>query len=281
MKIFLITGLSGAGKTVFIKALEDIGYFCVDNLPVPLLKNFFDLLKKEKRYNKVAVVVDVREKFFLSKSNKFLTNIFKKVPELQIIFLEARDEILIRRFNETRRKHPLDTFDIIDSIQEERRILKAFKDKAHYVVDTSNSNNYDLRRQAELIAEGKIEPQRIKLKIISFGFKYGMPIDADNIFDVRFIPNPYYVTELKEKKGTDREVKKFIEEKKVTKTFIKMLEKLLPFMIKNYDKEGKDFIVIAFGCTGGRHRSVYFAEYFYQFLNQSYKNISLYHRDLK
>lgn len=281
MKIFLITGLSGAGKTVFIKALEDIGYFCVDNLPVPLLKNFFDLLKKEKRYNKVAVVVDVREKFFLSKSNKLLTNIFKKVPELQIIFLEARDEILIRRFNETRRKHPLDTFDIIDSIQEERRILKTFKDKAHYVVDTSNSNNYDLRRQAELIAEGKIEPQRIKLKIISFGFKYGMPIDADNIFDVRFIPNPYYVTELKEKKGTDREVKKFIEEKKVTKTFIKTLEKLLPFMIKNYDKEGKDFIVIAFGCTGGRHRSVYFAEYFYQFLNQNYKNISLYHRDLK
>lgn len=280
MKIFLITGVSGAGKTVFVKALEDIGYYCVDNLPVPLLNNFFDLLKKEKKYDKIAVVIDIREKFFIVESNSILKNIQKKISNIKIIFLEARDEILLRRFSETRRKHPLNSFDILSSIDEERKILKIFKEKADYIIDTSTFSNYDLRKQAELISEGKIEPQRIQLKIMSFGFKYGLPIDVDNVFDVRFVPNPYYVPELKDKTGLDEEVKTFLIGKKVTVDFIKKLKTLLPFMIKNYDKEGKNLIVIAFGCTGGKHRSVYFADYFYNFLREKYKNISLFHRDL-
>ncbi|MCX7990513.1 MAG: RNase adapter RapZ [Proteobacteria bacterium] len=280
MKVFLVTGVSGAGKTIFVKALEDIGYFCVDNLPVPLLDSFFDLLKKEKRYVKVAVVVDIREKFYLNKSDLLLKNIKKKIPSLKIVFLDARDEVLIRRFNETRRKHPLNSFDIISSIDEERKILSLFKKEADYIIDTSTSSNYDLRKKAELISEGQIEPQRIQLKIISFGFKFGIPIEADNIFDVRFIPNPYYVQELKDKTGLDKDVISFIEQKGVTADFLKKLRTLLPFMIKNYDKEGKNFISFAFGCTGGKHRSVYIANYFYDYLRQKYKNISVFHRDL-
>ncbi len=282
MKIFLITGISGSGKTVFVKALEDLGFFCVDNLPVPLLDNFFSLIKKSKKYSKIAIVIDVREKFFLSQLENNINNISRKLGTdgLKIIFLDARDEVLIRRFSETRRKHPINSFDIQQSIDEERKLLKPLRDRADFIIDTSRFSNYDLRKKAELISEGFITKDRVQLKIISFGFKNGVPLEADNVFDVRFIPNPYYVPQLKDKLGTDLEVSEFIKKKKVTRQFIKMLKELLPFMIQHYDKEGKNFITIAFGCTGGRHRSVFFAEYFYDYLKKTYCNISVWHRDI-
>lgn len=281
MRVFLITGISGAGKTVFVKALEDLGYYCVDNLPVPLLNNFIKIIKKSNVYDKVAIVIDIRDKFFINESHRILKKLKKDVNDLNIVFLDARDEVIVRRFNETRRKHPLDSLDIISSINQEREILRSFREKATYIIDTTTFSNYELRKKAELIAEGKLERQRVQIKILSFGFKYGVPFEADNIFDVRFVPNPFYIPELKEKTGLDSEVKEFIEEKRVSLHFISMLKKLLPFMIKNYDREGKNFIVFAFGCTGGKHRSVYFADYFYNFLKSSYSNISVYHRDLK
>ncbi len=268
MKIFLITGISGSGKTIFVKALEDLGYYCVDNLPVPLLYNFFKLIEISKKYDKVAIVIDVRERFFLSDLENNVKNIYEMFDSvrLKIIFLDARDEVLIRRFSETRRKHPINSFDIQQSIEKERKLLKPFRDRADYIIDTSRFSNYDLRKKAELIAEGSVSKERVQIKIISFGFKNGVPLEADNVFDVRFVPNPYYEPELKDKIGTDKEVSDFIRKKRVTARFIKLISELLPFIIKNYDKEGKNFITIAFGCTGGRHRSVFFAEYFYNYL---------------
>ncbi len=282
MELFLISGVSGSGKTVFLKALEDVGYYCADNIPVPLLIDFISVIKEAREFHKIAVVIDIREKSFLEHTEQ----VIKKIEaindiNLKIAFLDAKNEILERRFSETRRRHPVDTFDLQKSFNEERKLLSIFKEKAHFIVDTSSYNNYDLRKRAEQFAFGKVEKSRVTLKIMSFGYKYGLPNDADIVFDMRFLPNPYYINELKDKTGNDQEVKKFIEQSEALSDFIKITKKLLLLMIDNFDKEGKNFISIAFGCTGGRHRSVYTAESFYKILKSKYTDIKLFHRDIE
>ncbi len=282
MELFLISGVSGSGKTVFLKALEDVGYYCADNIPVPLLIDFISVIKEAREFHKIAVVIDIREKSFLEHTEQ----VIKKIEaindiNLKIAFLDAKNEILERRFSETRRRHPVDTFDLQKSFNEERKLLSIFKEKAHFIVDTSSYNNYDLRKRAEQFAFGKVEKSRVTLKIMSFGYKYGLPNDADIVFDMRFLPNPYYINELKDKTGKDEEVKKFIEQSEALSDFIKITKKLLLLMIDNFDKEGKNFISIAFGCTGGRHRSVYTAESFYKILKSKYTDIKLFHRDIE
>lgn len=282
MELFLVTGISGSGKTVFLKALEDVGYYCVDNLPVPLLEDFLKLIQESKEFEKIAVVIDIRERNFLSVTEKVLERISQLVfLKIKIVFLDAKDSILIRRFSETRRKHPVDVYDLEKSFAEERLALKILKDRADFIIDTSSYNNYDLRKKAEELSLGNIEKSRVSIKITSFGYKYGLPFDVDIVFDMRFLPNPYYFGELKHLTGKDSEVRKFIKNSEGSAQFIIMAKKLILFMIKEFEKEGKNFISIAFGCTGGRHRSVYMAEVFYKILKKKYDDTHIFHRDIE
>ena len=282
MELFLISGVSGSGKTVFLKALEDLGYYCVDNLPIPLLINLLNLLKASNEFDKVSVVVDIREKSFLNQAKDVLYQLENlQFVSLKIVFLDAKDEILERRYSETRRKHPIDVYNLEKSFEEERSILSVIKQKANFIVDTSNYNNYELRKKAEELAFGKIKKSRVSIKITSFGYKYGLPNDVDIVFDMRFLSNPFYINELKNKTGKDFEVKKFIKSDPASAEFIKTARKMLLFMIENFEKQGKNFISIAFGCTGGRHRSVYMSELFYKIIRNKYPDTHIFHRDLK
>lgn len=282
MDFFLISGVSGSGKTVFLKALEDLGYFCVDNLPIPLLINFLEIMHTSEELTKVAVVIDIREKKFLNQAKNFLEKVEGlSYIKLKIVFLDAKNEILERRYNETRRKHPIDIYNLEQSFEEERSQLNVFKEKADFVIDTSNYNNYELRKKAEELASGKIQKSRVSIKITSFGYKFGLPNDVDIVFDMRFLSNPFYISGLKHKTGKDFEVKNFIKSDRNSVEFIKMARKILLFMIENFEKQGKNFISIAFGCTGGRHRSVYIAEVFYRIINNKFPDTHILHRDIE
>jgi UPF0042 nucleotide-binding protein len=282
MRIIFVSGVSGAGKTVFIKALEDLGFYCVDNLPVPLLVEFIDLLRTKSKYKEIGIVVDIREKEFLDGFDNIVNEIkkFSSDISLQFVFLDARDEILLRRYSETRRKHPIDIFDILKGLNEERYLLKPIKQISDFIIDTSDLTPHMLRKKAEEIVLGKLNKSRLNVKIISFGYKYGIPRDVDIIFDMRFIDNPYYVAEMKDKTGLDDEVKKFLESKQETLIFLEKLYDIITFMFENFIKQEKSFVTVGFGCTGGKHRSVFFAENLYNFLKDKYHDILVVHRDI-
>jgi UPF0042 nucleotide-binding protein len=282
MRIIFVSGVSGAGKTVFIKALEDLGFYCVDNLPVPLLVEFIDLLRTKSKYKEIGIVVDIREKEFLDGFDNIVNEIkkFSSDISLQFVFLDARDEIVLRRYSETRRKHPIDIFDILKGLNEERYLLKPIKQISDFIIDTSDLTPHLLRKKAEEIVLGKLNKSRLNVKIISFGYKYGIPRDVDIIFDMRFIDNPYYVAEMKDKTGLDDEVKKFLESKQETLIFLEKLYDIITFMFENFIKQEKSFVTVGFGCTGGKHRSVFFAEKLYNFLKDKYHDILVVHRDI-
>lgn len=282
MRIIFVSGVSGAGKTVFIKALEDLGFYCVDNLPVPLLGSFVDIFRERENFQDICVVIDIREKIFLGEIDKEITSIKEKNPNLnvQIVFLDSRDDILLRRFSETRRKHPVDIYDIQKGIDEERYLLRNIRRKADFIIDTSELSPYQLRKKAEEIALGKIITSRLSIKILSFGFKFGIPRDVDIIFDVRFIDNPYYIPQLKDKTGIDKDVIEFLKNLKATSIFLDKIKDLLSFMFENFIIQDKSIVTIAFGCTGGRHRSVFFAEEIYSFFKDKYHDIVVSHRDI-
>ena len=282
MRIIFVSGVSGAGKTVFIKALEDLGFYCVDNLPVPLLGNFVNILKERKSFEDVCVVIDIREKVFLGEIDREIEKIKETNHDLnvQIVFLDARDEIVLRRYSETRRKHPIDIYDIQKGIDEERCLLRNIRKNADFIIDTSELSPHQLSKKVEEIAFGKISSSRLSIKILSFGYKFGIPRDVDMIFDVRFIDNPYYVPQLKDKKGTDKDVIDFLKNLKETNIFLDKIKDLLSFMFENFILQDKSIITIAFGCTGGRHRSVFFAEEIYSFFKNKYHDIVILHRDI-
>lgn len=282
MRIIFVSGVSGAGKTVFIKALEDLGFYCVDNLPVPLLGNFVNILKARKSFEDVCVVIDIREKVFLGKIDKEIEKIKETNHDLnvQIVFLDARDDIVLRRYSETRRKHPIDIYDIQKGIDEERYLLRNIRKNADFIIDTSELSPHQLSKKVEEIAFGKISSSRLSIKILSFGYKFGIPMDVDMIFDVRFIDNPYYIPQLKDKKGTDKDVIDFLKNLKETNIFLDKIKDLLSFMFENFILQDKSIITIAFGCTGGRHRSVFFAEEIYSFFKNKYHDIVILHRDI-
>ena len=254
----IITGLSGSGKGTFLRALEDRGYFCVDNLPVGLLSKFYELtLKSGDEATKVAMVIDVREGESLRKLPTTYDELKKQEGlTVSLWFLEASEAALVRRFSETRRPHPLNPDrPVSESIVQERELLAPIRELADHILDTSALNIHELRKHAHTLF-GEQEA-RLLILLVSFGFKFGVPSVSDLVFDVRFLPNPHFVPHLKALSGEDAAVIDFMNEKPETAEFVKRLENFLDFLIPQYEKEGKSYVTISVGCTGGRHRSVF------------------------
>lgn len=280
-EVVIITGMSGAGKTVAIQSFEDLGYYCIDNLPPELLSTFIKLMiDSNKQPRNIAVVMDLR-------GGEMFNSLAESVNELQeatavtpkLLFLDAGDEALVRRYKETRRSHPLANSGLpLEGIKKERQMLSDLKGRAQYIYNTSKMKPRELREkiQEEFSSKGS---QVFTVNVMSFGFKHGIPIDADLVFDVRFLPNPYYIEELRLKSGLNEEVSSYVLKWVDTKTLIEKLTDLFHFMIPQYKREGKTQLVIAFGCTGGQHRSVTLAEYFGKSLKEDDKTI-ITHRDV-
>jgi len=262
-RFVVLTGVSGSGKSQAIRALEDLGYFCVDNLPVTLLPMLAELtLRAGSEIARAAVVVDVREGKLLAE----FPAIYRKLKAMRnlnpvLIFLEASESSLVRRFSETRRPHPLaPDRSAIEGIREERKAMRGIRRMADHIVDTSSMTVHELRHVFTGVASGRAPGTRLVVTILSFGFKHGIPVDSDLLFDVRFLPNPHFVPKLRPHTGRDREVVKFLESSPATREFLKHTLNLLTFLIPQYVHEGKTYLTIGIGCTGGRHRSVAIAE---------------------
>lgn len=285
MEFVIITGMSGAGKTQAMKTLEDLGYFCVDNLPVQLIMKFAQLAHdKSNQITKVAIVVDVRSGEHLKEANGVIQQLRYEGVPCKILFLDASDECLVKRFKETRRSHPLSEDGRIEwGIDKERTQLAELKNYADYVIDTSMLLTRELRENLERIFKGGQNYNNLMVTVLSFGFKYGIPTDSDLVFDVRFLPNPYYVDELRSLTGNDEAVQAFVMNSEIYEKFIEKLVDMISFLIPNYILEGKNQLVISVGCTGGKHRSVTVANALYRALNQETKNygVKIEHRDIE
>jgi UPF0042 nucleotide-binding protein len=274
--------MSGAGKSLCVKYFEDIGYFCVDNLPPSLIPKFAEIcLQGQNKMDKIALIMDIRGGTLFLELFPALESLASYGISYKILFLEASDNVLVKRFKETRRMHPLSPEGrILDGIKEERRILQAVKEKAHYIIDTSNLTPRQLKQEIlNLFVEGKPFSGLI-INVISFGFKYGVPIDCDLVFDVRFIPNPYYIDTLRDLTGNDEKVSDYVMSFHESTVFLSKLVDMLDFLIPNYVKEGKNQLVIGIGCTGGKHRSVTIANRLYDILRTKNSSIVLEHRDI-
>ncbi|MDD6719645.1 RNase adapter RapZ [Lactobacillus porci] len=279
-QLLILTGMSGAGKTVAMHSLEDIGYFVVDNLPPELLGNFWDLINNSEDFNKVAVVIDLRVK-------SFYKDLIDEINSLEdsgdtqaiIVFLDASDDTLVARYKETRRLPPLaKNGRLLDGIQDERLALMPVKNRANYIMDTSKMKPKELKQQLQ-DKFGESHDQTFGIEVMSFGFKYGMPIDADIVMDVRFLPNPFYIPELRPFTGLDKRVFNYVMDKDETKVFYKKFLDLLQTAIPGYIAEGKEKLTIAIGCTGGQHRSVSIAQQLARDLSKDYP-VDITHREI-
>jgi UPF0042 nucleotide-binding protein len=282
-KIIIITGLSGSGKSTAIKALEDVGFFCVDNLPVVLLPKFLEIrVGQPSEISELALVMDIREAEFVSSYADVLDNLRNEGYQFEILFLEASEEELLRRYSQTRRHHPLaGETNLLEGIRAEREQLKGLRGFADKVFDTSHYNVHDLKAMVVRHAVKEIHTGQVELHILSFGFKHGIPLEADLVVDVRFLPNPYFIPELKELDGTSRQVEAFVKKWDETRTFLTKYLNLLDFLTPLFEKEGKSYLTIAIGCTGGRHRSVVVAREIFQYLKKKLDRIHLTHRDIE
>lgn len=283
MEILVITGLSGAGKSEVLNVLEDRGFYCMDNLPPALLLDFVKLFEKAKRImNKVAIVLDIRSGYFFDDLFENLDVLEERGFNYKILFLDSRDKILIKRFKELRRPHPLNKDgSIIDGIKKEREILKQVKMKADYIMDTSDISKAELQQEIlKIFLEGE-ESRKLTISIVSFGFKKGIPLDLDLLFDVRFLPNPYYVEELKECTGNDKCIQDYVMQWDEAQEFFNKLKDMLEFLIPYYTKEGKTQLIIGIACTGGKHRSVTIANELYKYLKEKNFRTTIEHRDIK
>jgi len=281
-KIIIITGLSGSGKSTAIKALEDVGFFCVDNLPVVLLPKFLELRTgSDSEISKLALVMDIREKSFISTYSDVLDGLRRQGYRFEILFLEASEEALVRRYSQTRMHHPLATGEgLLEAIRTEREQLKGLKGIADKVIDTSHYNVHELKAVISGHAFKVVQTGHAEVHILSFGYKYGIPHDADLVIDVRFLPNPYFALELRDLNGMAPEVKAFVKKWNETQTFLKKYLDLLDYLIPLYEKEGKSYLTVAIGCTGGRHRSIVIADEIFQHLKKKTDHINLVHRDI-
>lgn len=275
--IVIITGLSGSGKSVALRALEDGGYFCIDNFPLTLLPDFLKLLPEESEIQKIGIGADVREKDFLKEAKKLISALKKEVF-IEILFLEADPEVIKRRYRETRRPHPLGD-DLDRAIEKEKESLLVLRDMADRIEDTSNMSPHDLRRWI-LENYSRQEHKGPAVTLLSFGYKYGIPQNIDMLFDVRFLPNPYFVPELSEKSGLDEDVREFVLKSDETVELLKRLGNLLEYLIPKFIREGKNYIVIAVGCTGGKHRSPVIVEELRKEIEKFPVKISVIHREL-
>lgn len=285
MRLVLVTGMSGAGKSTALKMLEDMGYFCVDNLPVPLIPRLSDLIfMPGSEINKVALGIDIRSGHTFDELEKVLDEMKEQGVPLEILYLEASDDVLIKRYKETRRFHPLaGGNERVDAgISKEREKIAFVRKKADYLIDTSHILTRELKKQLNKIFVENKEYKNIYITVLSFGFKNGIPNDADLVFDVRFLPNPYYLEELRPLSGNDRPVREYVMKNDKAQQFLNMLLEMVEFLIPNYILEGKTQLVIAIGCTGGKHRSVTLANELYERLEklENY-GIRIEHRDIQ
>ena len=285
MRLVIITGMSGAGKSTALKMLEDVGYFCVDNLPVPLIPKVADLWKASgTEISKAALGVDIRSGQTFHELHKVLDELDGAKIQYEILYLESEDDVLIKRDQETRRFHPLAGSQgrIEDGIREERKKLQFLKERADYIIDTSHMLTRELKAELNKIFVQNKEYKNLYISVMSFGFKYGIPVDADLVFDVRFLPNPYYIDQLRPKTGNDPEVRDYVMSSKTAVTFLEKLTDMVEFLIPNYIQEGKTQLVIAVGCTGGKHRSVTLANELYRRLGKSEEyGLRIEHRDIE
>ena len=283
MRLVIVTGMSGAGKTQALKMLEDMGFYCVDNLPIPLIETFAELtLKNPEGIRNAALGIDIRSGEDLSVLDRIFDEWSRKRVPFEILFLDAGDEILIKRYKETRRAHPLAAGGRIDSgIEKERKKLAFLKEEADYIIDTSKLLTKELRQELEKIFMNHESYRNLYITVLSFGFKYGIPSDADLVFDVRFLPNPFYVEELRNRTGEEKEVRDYVMQHGTADLFLNKLYDLLDFLLPNYVLEGKNQLVIAIGCTGGKHRSVTVAKAVYdKFKSRAEFGIKIEHRDI-
>ncbi|MCS7280669.1 MAG: RNase adapter RapZ [Desulfobacterota bacterium] len=279
LRVVIVTGTSGSGKTTFLRALEDLGYFCVDNFPVVMLDRFLELFSlSDKKERRCALVIDVREKEFFLEGQDIVRSAKEKY-NAEIVFLDSSDEVLIRRFSQTRRAHPLSYKGSVKAaIEEERKLLKWIKDLSDRIIDTSSMSARELKNL--VFKNYSVLGKGMKVNLISFGYSYGVPLEADLLIDVRFLPNPNYVEELKSKTGLDDEVRSYILQSEIYGIFSEMLWNLLSFLLPQYEKEGKSYLTIGFGCTGGRHRSVCVATDFSERCSNMGYNVTVIHRDI-
>ncbi len=280
LKIIIITGLSGSGKSYAIKSLEDMGFFCVDNLPSALVPKFIELCSQsDKGVARIALGIDVREKGFLGSFGKLIDEL-KSTNDLEVLFLEASDEVLARRFSESRRPHPVAKGKpLAESIRLERQMMEEVRRRADRIIDTSTLTIHQLRDELSRKYRDN-GSQKLTLTITSFGFKYGVPYDADLVFDVRFLPNPNFVPLLKDMTGRQKPVQEFVKKKGLSSAFLRKVSGLLDFLLPLYTSEGKNYLTIAIGCTGGRHRSVAIAEFLRERMKDKKMEITVRHRDI-
>lgn len=283
MRFVIVTGMSGSGKSTVLKMMEDFGFYCVDNMPVSLIDKFVELLAMpNNEIENVVLGLDARADQFFEDATRMVSGLKEKGYPIEILFLDADDKTLLKRYKESRRVHPLEPKGMLeDGIRKEREGLKAFRDMADYIVDTTGLLTRDLKAGLERIFVQDKEYNSLMINVMSFGFKHGIPADVDLVFDVRFLPNPYYVEELKPKTGNDKEVQEFVMACDEAEVFLDKLEDMLLFLIPNYIKEGKYRLVVAIGCTGGQHRSVTLANALYERMkNRGNYGITVYHRDV-
>jgi len=279
-RFIIITGLSGSGKTVVSRFLEDMGYYCMDNLPAQLIPDFVDLwMRKEVEIAKVALVVDIREPGFTTEFPKVLKKIRKKISPW-LVFLESSEKALITRFKETRRPHPLTgAKTVLESVRLERDRLAGIKKLADDVIDTSTTNISELKKLITTRLLGR-RSLRMEVLVMSFGYKYGLPLDSDLVFDTRFLPNPFYVDQMREKTGRSQKVKDYVLQAPETKKFLSELTRFIDFLMPHFLEEGKSYLSVSIGCTGGRHRAVVIAERLRDHLKKKDYSVRVYHRDV-
>lgn len=279
-RFLIITGLSGSGKTVVSQFLEDLGYYCIDNLPAKLIPSFVNLwTRREVEIEKVALVVDIREAGFITEFPEVLRLIRKKISS-RMIFLDASDETLVKRFSESRRPHPLKSMkSVLENVRLERERLAEIKKMADEVIDTTSIDMAQLR---EVLTRRFIKKRGRKMQIVvvSFGYKYGIPLDSDLVFDTRFLPNPFYIDELRDKTGRSQKVKEYVLEADETIEYINKLHRFVDYLMPNFVDEGKSYLTISVGCTGGKHRSVILAEKLRDHLKSNDYNVRIHHRDI-
>lgn len=279
-RFLIITGLSGSGKTVVSRFLEDIGYYCIDNLPSKLIPNLVEFwTRKEVEIEKIALVVDIREAGFSKKFPEVLKTIRKKISP-RLIFLEASDEALVKRFSESRRPHPLARKrSVMESVKLERKRLAEIKRMADEVIDTTSTNISQIKEHLTRKFFKK-KDRKMQIMVVSFGYKYGIPLDSDLVFDTRFLPNPFYIDELRNKTGKSPKVREFVLKEEETRKFLSKLYSFVDFLIPRFIDEGKSNLTISTGCTGGKHRSVILAEKLKEHIKHKNYNVRIYHRDL-
>jgi len=283
MRIVIITGLSGSGKSTAVRALEDEGFFCLDNLPVSLVATFVELVEHSREdIRDVALVMDIRSRDFIKGYDQVFQDLTSAGHSVMIFYFDATDEVLIRRFSETRRRHPVEGASVPEGIRFERDQLAGLRRIATAIIDTSDMNVHRLKEVVISSVKGEDEPSReMQVNLQSFGFRYGLPLESDLVMDVRFLPNPYFVASLRPFSGLDEGVRDFVLGQKETEVFLKRFRDMLEYLLPSYRREGKSYLSVSIGCTGGRHRSVAIADALYQYFKQRNVNIKITHRDIE